>query len=622
MIAGGILGVWWMNPFASRPESATASPAFAVSPGAAAGFNVVLVTLDTTRADRIGCYGYAGASTPSIDTLAEAGVRFADAVSVVPMTLPAHASIMTGDYPPKHGVRDNGTYRLAAEHETLAERLKTHGYTTAAFIAAFVLDRRYGMDQGFEVYDDVITTEAGAPQGELLNPQRTGDKVVDAAASWLDAYRQSNTQRPFFAWIHLFDPHTPYAAPEPYRSRYAHNPYDGEVAFMDLQIGRFVRKLEALNLADNTLVVLVGDHGEGLGDHGESTHSLLIYESTIHVPLIFHSPRIIPGGLVIQDRVASIVDIVPTLLELIGLPEANCDGRSLLGPTGTDHREIYVETLAPKLNHGWSPLFALRRHGDKYIEAPTPEYYDLVSDPAERTNLWTHEPEEMKLLADHLASLMKRFEGLQPTDDAVAELDREALDKLAALGYLRGATPADDELFPDPKEMIALMDRQVTQASALVGAGRAKEAIPLIEELLKAAPHDASLWSLLSVAQTKDSMLDAAIASRLRAIDLQPNDALSWVALANLQLPKGDVEAWAISLAEAERLEPNLGAIFISRALRALHAQQYAEALSHCEQARTRDPTRYAAQARSLEAEIRRTMTPGSEEAADSPSGG
>ncbi len=576
--------------------------------GSAAGFNVVLFTLDTLRADRVHCYGYEDVATPALDALAAEGVRVADAVSVVPMTLPAHATIMTGDYPPRHGVRDNGTYRLTAHRETLAERLKAQGYSTAAFIAAFVLDRRYGLDQGFDVYDDAITPEQGAPGGEPLNPQRRGNVVVDSATRWLKAHEESASDRPFFMWIHLFDPHTPYAPPEPYKTRYARNPYDGEVAFLDRQVGRFVDRLRELDLLDKTVIAIVGDHGEGLGDHGESTHSLLIYESTISVPMIFHSPAIIRGGQVVDGRVAATIDVAPTLLDLLGLDAGGHDGESLLKNAVDPDRAVYVETLAPKLNHGWSPLYALRRHRDKYIDAPTPEYYDLNSDPGEQHNLWAGDHGETEVLAEHLAALMESFDRVEHAEGADVELDRGAIEKLAALGYVRGRVVEDDESLLDPKDMIAQWDSRMERANALVNARRPHEAIPLLNSLLQISPGDPSLWSLLSTAQGQASQLDAAITSRMRAIELQPNDAGAWVTLANMQLVKGDIDAWNVSLLEAERIEPELGAIFMARALRAMYAGRYEDALAHCLEARTRDPTRSTVPSRKLEDKLRKVM--------------
>lgn len=582
--------------------------AFDLPHGAARGYNVVLFTLDTLRSDRVGCYGYDHVETPVLDGLAAAGVRFADAVTAVPLTLPAHTSIMTGCVPATHGVRDNGTFRLVERHETIAERLKAAGYATAAFIGAFVLDHRYGVDQGFDVYDDEIGPRDHAPGSNEMNPQRPGNIVTDAALKWLEQHVADQADTPFFAWVHLFDPHAPYSPPEPYRSRYATHSYDGEVAYTDFQVGRFVDALRTHGLLDRTLLVLVGDHGEGLGEHGERTHGLLIYGATMRVPLIFHCPGLIPHGQVIDDRVVSVIDIKPTLLDLLGLDPGSCDGISLLTADVPSARAVYQECLAPQLAHGWSPLHALRRHHEKYIEAPTPEFYDLRKDRAEIDNLWTDQNEQAAVLAAELQQRLASFPGPQSAEDAHITPDDSALAKLQSLGYVRGAEVQESETPLDPKEMVARWDKQMAAANAHISEKQFAQAIPLIEELLEMSSADASLWSLLSIAQSQTGQLDAAIASRRRALELQPRDGDGWVLLATLLYAKGDLAASEVSLAEAESLDPDLGGIYITRALQALYAKRYEEALNYCAEARRRDPTRYTAKSWSLQAKVHQAL--------------
>jgi arylsulfatase A-like enzyme len=275
--------------------------------------NLLLITLDTVRADHLSCNGSKKVQTPHLDLLARAGVNFTRARTSVPLTLPAHASIMTGTYPPVHGVRDNGSFRLPEEQLTLAEVLAGHGYETAAFIGAFVLDRDFGLGQGFDDYDEGHWGNINTI--ESLAAERNADAVYDAFSDWLES---RNRGRRFFAWIHLYDPHAPYVPPEPFRKRYASDPYAGEIAYTDSVVGKIVADLESRKLLGSTLIAVVGDHGEGLGEHGEQTHSLLIYNSTLHVPMLLFSPRLVPAGKTI-DQLTRTIDLAPTILDYLGL---------------------------------------------------------------------------------------------------------------------------------------------------------------------------------------------------------------------------------------------------------------------------------------------------------------
>lgn len=601
--ATGLIAYYLTRSDTDRQRGDLLPAAIPVKAGAARGFNVLLITLDTTRADRIGCYGYQAAETPIIDALAAGGVRFADAVTTVPITLPSHSTILTGLYPPNTGVRDNGVYRLSQSHETLAEHLRQEGYATAAFVAAFVLDRRYGLSQGFDHYDDEITLRYRQPGVRQESPQRPAIAVVNAAVAWLDRVRASATQRPFFAWVHLFDPHLPLTPPEPFRTRHAADLYDGEIAYMDAQIGRLIDHLSQSDLLKRTVVVIVGDHGEGLGDHDEATHSLLIYDSVMRVPFIVSAPEVITGGRVIDDRVVSTADLMPTILDLLGgaseggRAASGCsfDGVSLLRPTRPD-RAVYMETLSPRLNHGWSALYALRTHRHKYIAAPTEEYYDLITDPREMVNLLIDEPSRGDRLVERLDELMTSFNA-SPAADAAMRVDAEALQKLQALGYLGAgvAPPAADGPAPDPKEMIGRFDAKAARAVALIDRGRFAEAIPVIQSILQWAPNDVGAWSLLSTAQERLSQLDDAIRSRMKSITLQPTNANHWLQLAGLQRRKGDMAAEEASLAQAAAVEPNHGEVYIRRAVIAIKTGDTDMAIALCREARRRDPTRHTA---------------------------
>jgi choline-sulfatase len=366
------------------PAQRGGAPAVAAASGAP--LNLMLVPLDTVRADHLGCYGDTSAETPHLDTLGGQGVRFAHASSQVPLTLPSHTTILTGLLPPHHGVRNNGNAPLAAATPTLATVLAGAGYRTAAFVGAFVLDHRFGLDRGFAIYDDEIERPADASW--LLEAQRPGDQVVDRALAWLGA----DDARPFFLWVHLYDAHAPYNPPSPYRERHPGKPYDGAVAFADAQVGRLLAALAARGLDDRTVVAITADHGESLGEHGELTHGLLLYEPVLAVPLLLRAPGLAARRV---DTPVSLVDLAPSLAGLLGRqlpapPGGALDGRDLSPALRAGREpaaaELYAETRYPEV-FGWSPLFALRRRELKYIAAPHPELYDLERDPKEARNL-------------------------------------------------------------------------------------------------------------------------------------------------------------------------------------------------------------------------------------------
>jgi arylsulfatase A-like enzyme/Tfp pilus assembly protein PilF len=415
--------------------------------------NLLLITLDTVRADYLSCNGSKKVSTPHLDGLAAGGVNFTRARTSVPLTLPAHASIMTGNYPPVHGVRDNGSYVLAEEQLTLAEVLDEYGYETAAFIGAFVLDRSFGLAQGFSIYD--VGNWGEAKLFGNLAAERRADAVHDAFSSWLEGRAEDG---PFFAWIHLYDPHAPYTPPEPFRKRYASDPYAGEIAYTDAAVGKIVADLDSLKLLDSTLVAVVGDHGEGLGEHGEHTHSLLIYNSTIHVPMLLHLPDRLPSGKTI-DRLTRTIDLAPTILDYLGLAQPFGQGASLrsLIEDGSPAEEItaYSESLYPNLNLGWSELRALEGAGHRFILAPRPELYDLTEDPGERSNRIGSKPDIGDRLERSLASLMA---SMPESGDRTQAVDPRTREMLQSLGYVSGSQPprVDTATRVDPKDRMEL----------------------------------------------------------------------------------------------------------------------------------------------------------------------
>jgi arylsulfatase A-like enzyme len=355
-------------------------------PAGDGSLNVLIITLDTIRADRLSAYGNRRIETPFVDGLARRGVLFEMCTAPAPLTLPSHTSIFTGTYPVYHGVRDNGDFVVPAGLTTMAQLFREKGYRTGAFVGAFVLSARWGLNRGFDVY----TEPTGASAAEILSMgdvQRRGEAVVDDALAWL----QQPSTSPFFAWIHLYDPHLPYDSVSPFRERYPEEPYLAEVAYSDTQLGRVGDYLESGGLTKRTMVVFAGDHGEGLGDHDEVDHGLLVYQTTVRVPLIITHPALRSGGKH-RPEVVSLVDLLPTLADATGIRRpVDAQGESLwslLGGAGTFHeRPVYAETYYPRLHFGWSALTSLQEKHLQFIDSSEPELYDLVKDPGQRVNL-------------------------------------------------------------------------------------------------------------------------------------------------------------------------------------------------------------------------------------------
>ena len=507
----------------------------------AASLSLVVVTLDTTRADRIGCYGAADAQTAHLDALAKRGVRFAAAVSPMPLTLPAHATFFTGLLPGAHGIRDNGGYKLAPEHVTLAEVLKERGFATGGFVSAFVLDRRWGIAQGFERYfDDFdLKQQEKLSMGEI---QRPGNETVDAALAWIRSVKDER----FFAWVHLYDPHAPYEPPEPYRSRFKERRYDGEIAWTDSLVGRVVDELEGLGLTDRTVVAVIADHGESLGEHGEHGHGYFVYEQVAHVPFVLATPYSGTRGIVV-DEVVRASDLAPTLLELLGLPAAlpSASGRSVvpLLSGGTPPGDGYTESFYARLHYGWSELRAVRTKRWHFIEAPKPELYDLQADPGETVNRASAELATVERLRESLAGL----EALsQPTVAAVApvEEDEETLRKLASLGYIGGASVDDGRPgreLPDPKDRLAIYDR-MGKIRALVKDGKDDEAVPLLTSVIQDAPEVVDAYYTLANCRSKRKEYADAMALYRKTLELRPDHDYAMIGLADVLVAQGRID--------------------------------------------------------------------------------
>ena len=449
------------------------------SAGALRGANVLLITIDTLRQDRIGAYGHPNHLTPTIDRIAARGVRYAHAFSPAPLTLPAHASILTGLLPMRHGIHNNTRFRLGEGIPTLASVVKAGGYRTGAFVGAFVLDGRFGLNRGFDEYDDRL------PHGDRASfhfAERRAADVVAAAGDWILSPRasvpaQPPAASPWFAWVHLFDPHAPYDAPADYRA--GRTPYDAEIAYTDAMVGRLLARLDAAHALDRTLLVLTADHGESLGEHGETTHGLFAYNATLAVPLLLSGPSLGPATV---DAPVSHTDITPTVLDLIGLaPPERVDGQSLVRPPAAD-RPLYFEALDASLTRGWAPLRGIVQGGWKYIDLPDAELYDLRGDPGEQHNRVDRDPH-----ADALRRALTLVAAQDHPAPRVA-LETEAAARLRSLGYTAGstsrttATAADD-----PKRLVGLNERFNTALTAF-DEGRTQEAVSAFMAILHQRP--------------------------------------------------------------------------------------------------------------------------------------
>ncbi len=501
-----------------------------------ADLNIIMITVDTLRSDRVSSYGSTRVDTPHIDGFANEGVLFSNAASTVPFTLPAHASILTGLYPPAHGVRENVGYTLSEEVPTLAEILSEAGWSTAGFVSAFVLDRRWGIGRGFDhFFDDFDLSEM--EKANLSSVQRGGDETIVGAVRWLDERPQ---ERPFFLWLHLYDPHDPYTPPEPYRSLYPNRPYDGEVAYTDLLIGDFRQALTDRGLLEDSLVILTSDHGEGLGDHGESFHGFFVYDTTVHAVLIMRPPKGLPRPLVV-DTAVSHVDLLPTILDAVDVsPPETTHGESLvpalLGRPLELDRGVYSESLYPLLHYGWSALRALRTDHHKLIDEPRPKVFELKTDPQEQINLYTEAPAVSEDLEGRLASLREVIDRELGSSTRPPDLDPETLAQLQALGYAAGQggvtlDQEEDRPRSDPKDKIGLHRRVMRAQSQMRTDADAAEKTLL--ELLDEDSEILDAHQMLGQLTTTQKRFDEAVNHFRHALEIDSDHQNSIMGLAS-----------------------------------------------------------------------------------------
>jgi arylsulfatase A-like enzyme/Flp pilus assembly protein TadD len=439
--------------------------------------NILLVTIDTLRADRLSCYSTQHVQTPNIDTLAAKGVLFSRAFANTSTTLPSHTNILLGTSPLYHGVHDNLNFIVSENFLTLAEHLKAHGYATAAYVGAYPVDSRFGLDQGFDVYDDDYLHRHDQNLAAL---ERIAEEVVDKAVEGM-----KEISSPWFVWIHCYDPHLPYEPPEPFKSRFENNPYDGEVAYVDFVLGKLWRYLEEKRLFDETMVVFTGDHGESLGQHGEASHGFFAYNTTIWVPLIIHIP-----GLQAKRANSNVshLDIFPTICDVVGIKKPSfLQGSSLLPSMKGKRlaeRRIFFESMYPYYSHGWAPIRGFIQRDEKFIDSPIPELYDLDKDFDEDVNL---------ALSKKISGYQKQLKEIisrQSSPESArsrGKLDRETLEKLGSLGYISRSTGATKESFgpEDDVKVLLPFHNRVFKAMTLYGEGRADDAVAMLKQVIK-----------------------------------------------------------------------------------------------------------------------------------------
>jgi arylsulfatase A-like enzyme/tetratricopeptide (TPR) repeat protein len=511
--------------------------------------NLLLVTFDTTRADHIGCYGYEDASTPTLDALAASGVLFERCITPAPITLPSHSTLLTGFQPYTHGARNNGTHKVGGAVRSLAERFKSIDFATGAVISAFVLDSRFGLDAGFDSYDDDLS--GGTGSGDFGFAETKADDTTKRALRWL---RERGEER-WFLWVHYFDPHADYSPPEPYASRCAGAPYDGEIAYTDAMLGTILDELRGRGELDETLVVVTADHGEALGDHGEETHGMFIYDSTTHVPLLMSHPSL-PESRRVED-VIGLVDIAPTVMDIMGVNYGDgFDGRSFLSVMLSEDANFealpaYSESMFPWHGFGWSDLRALRGEDWRYVRAPRPELYDLEEDPGEARDLSDDEPALLQMRAAELSAMLPEREVETFTRDG-GGMDAEVESALSALGYTGADLSGDPggEL-ADPKDKLGDAKR-LHDAEAAIAYGRDAEAEAIYRELVEDNPRSVDARNPLADLLTRMEKFSEALAVQREIIQLPTAKSVNFIAMAQLEkrLGVGDI-AESLSMAKA-----------------------------------------------------------------------
>jgi arylsulfatase A-like enzyme/Tfp pilus assembly protein PilF len=534
--------------------------------------NVVVITIDTLRADHLGCYGYKQIRTPNIDALAADGARFERAYAAVPVTLPSHTVMFTGTYPMLSGMHDFSANKLGPGQATLASVLKEHGYATGAVIGSAVLDSRFGLNRGFDFYYDHFDFNR-LQESNLEEMERPGNLVADVALDWLS----KNYRKKFFLWMHLYDPHYPYRPPAPYAAEYKDRPYDGEIAFADSQVGRLIRFLKSRGLYANTLIVLSGDHGESLGEHGEKTHGFFIYNATLHVPFIIHlpgaaSPRTVPD-------LVSLADLMPTVLQALKVDvPAQVQGRNLLPLMRTrepgDARGLYAETFLPRLHFNWSELRGVETENYHFIDAPKPELYDLTKDPGETRNLFGEKKAVSEEMRARLATLIQQYSA-GPELAEKTGLDPALMERLKSLGYAGfsggGSPTITDRALPDPKDRIQAYEL-ISDAMAESQHGDYAPSTEKLNQALKIDPDSVSVHYLLGLNYYRMREFSQSVEHLQRVLQLSPDYSLATFQLGLAYARAGDFDHAIEALKKTLELDPsnfsaayNLGAAYVQK---------------------------------------------------------
>jgi len=525
--------------------------------------NLVLITIDTLRADHVGCYGYKQIKTPNIDGLAADGVRFERAFTPVPVTLPSHSAMLTGTYPMLSGMHDFSGNKLSPQQPTLAAVLKQAGYTTGAVIGAAVLDSRFGLNQGFDFYYDHFDFSR-LEEANLEEMERPGNIVADVTLDWLG----KNYQKKFFLWMHLYDPHYPYRPPEPYSREYAAQPYDGEIAFADEQVGRLLRFLKEKGLYQNTMIVLTGDHGESLGEHGEKTHGFFIYNATMRVPMIIRLPGKSAVQIPAKNKIQTVadpvstVDLMPTMLSAAGIEvPAQVQGTSLLsvleGKPSDHDRNLYGETFLPRLHFNWSELRGTENAKYHFIAAPRPELYDLAKDPGEVHNLLPEKKAVAEEMRAKLTELIREYSAEKELAQKTG-LDPALMERLKSLGYAGFSGGGDLTItnrdLPDPKDRIETYEL-ISAAIADSQHGRYPESIGKLKTAIKTEPKSVPAHYLQGLNYYRSKMFPEAVDELQKTVELSPDYSLAVFNLGMAQAHAGQIDAAIASLQRALQLD-------------------------------------------------------------------